>query len=97
MSGTFLPEWGLFCNFVPGLLAILLGSRLASLTRIVGIGLETRPGFSSLLLTQAVTIIHINFLCTLGLELDFHGSAKQPYLVVVIGGRGVHAGIISRF
>ena len=31
-----------------------------------------------------------------GLELDFHGLAKQPYLVVVIGGRGVHAEIISR-
>ena len=40
--GLFLAELGLFCHFVPGLLAIALNSRLPLFIRIAGIGLGTR-------------------------------------------------------
>ena len=40
--GLFLAELGLFCHFVPGLLAIALGSRLPLFIWIAGIGLGTR-------------------------------------------------------
>ena len=40
--GLFLAELGLFCHFVPGLLAIALGSRLPLFIWIAGIGLWTR-------------------------------------------------------
>ena len=40
--GLFLPELGLFYHFVPGLLAIALGSKPPPLTWIAGIGLGTR-------------------------------------------------------
>ena len=40
--GLFLTELGLFCHFVPGLLAIALGSRLPLFIWIAGIGLGTR-------------------------------------------------------
>ena len=40
--GLFLAELGLFCHFVPGLLAIGLGSRLPLFIWIAGIGLGTR-------------------------------------------------------
>ena len=39
--GLFLAELGLFCHFVPGLLAIALGSKPSPVTRIAGIGLGT--------------------------------------------------------
>ena len=44
--GLFLAELGLFCHFVPGLLAIALGSRLPLFISIAGIGLGTRLGFT---------------------------------------------------
>ena len=40
--GLFLVELGLFCHFVPGLLAIALGPKPSPVTRIAGIGLGTR-------------------------------------------------------
>ena len=40
--GLFLAELGLFCHFVPGLLAIGLSSRLPVFIWIAGIGLGTR-------------------------------------------------------
>ena len=40
--GLFLAELGLFCHFVPGLLAIALDSRLPLFISIAGIGLGTR-------------------------------------------------------
>ena len=40
--GLFLAELGLFCHFVPGLLAIALGPRLPLFIWIAGIGLGTR-------------------------------------------------------
>ena len=40
--GLFLAELGLFCHFVPGLLAIALDSRLPLFIWIAGIGLGTR-------------------------------------------------------
>ena len=40
--GLFLAELGLFCHFVPGLLAIALSSRLPLFIWIAGIGLGTR-------------------------------------------------------
>ena len=40
--GLFLAELGLFCHFVPGLLAIALSSRLPLFIWIAGIGLRTR-------------------------------------------------------
>ena len=39
--GLFLAELGLFCHFLPGLLAIVLGSKPSPVTRIAGIGLGT--------------------------------------------------------
>ena len=46
--GLFLTELGLFCHFVPGLLAIALGSRLPLFIWIAGIGLGTRLGCAPL-------------------------------------------------
>ena len=40
--GLFLAELGLFCHFVPGLLAISLGSKPPPLIRIAGIGLGSK-------------------------------------------------------
>ena len=40
--GLFLAELGLFCHFVPGLLAIALGFRLSLFIWIAGIGLGKR-------------------------------------------------------
>ena len=40
--GLFLVELGLFCHFVPDLLAIALGPKPSPVTRIAGIGLGTR-------------------------------------------------------
>ena len=44
--GLFLVELGLFCHFVPGLLAIALGPKPSPVTRIAGIGLGTRLDLS---------------------------------------------------
>ena len=46
--GLFLAELGLFCHFVPGLLAIALSSRLPLFIWIAGIGLGTRLRISML-------------------------------------------------
>ena len=40
--GLFLVELGLFCHFVPGLLAIALGPKPSPVTRIAGIDQGTR-------------------------------------------------------
>ena len=57
--GLFLVELGLFCHFVPGLLAIALGPMPSFVTRIAGIGLGTRFQFTMTMYDHPSVLITI--------------------------------------
>ena len=68
--GLFLAELGLFCHFVPGLLAIAFGSRLPLFIWIAGIGLGTRLQFTVL----SVSFIHPKYSLILAEKRRFSSS-----------------------
>ena len=80
--GLFLAELGLFCHFVPGLLAIALGSRLPLFIWIAGIGLGTRLSIALSVLLGPIALMALlmsllQFSCKKSISMFFPAPPFQ--------------------